>query len=335
MSRVCRYLKRARLPRVEATHLMTTTTTPPPATTPPGPQKPVHYSDEDVSARERAFGSSVSGWFILPALLAGAAAVAVFLATNRLGPATPFVIIAAVLAFIFILKGLFVLNPNEAAVIQLAGRYIGSIRRDGFHWILPFYSKQRVSLRVRNFESQQLKVNDHDGNPIEIASIVVWRVRDTAEAMFEVDDYENYVRVQTEAALRNLATHHPYDAHGDNQLSLRANTDEVAAQLKVEVQDRLDKAGVEVIEARISHLAYAQEIAAAMLRRQQASAIVAARQKIVEGAVGMVQMALELLAKERVVQLDEQAKAQMVANLMVVLCAEHSVQPVVNTGAHA
>jgi regulator of protease activity HflC (stomatin/prohibitin superfamily) len=296
--------------------------------------KDLPYSDEGVSAREREFAGSVSGWMVLGSLFAALIAAVVYFASRPPTPMLPIGIALAVVAFIFIMKGFFVLNPNEASVVQLAGRYVGTMRRDGFHWILPFYSRRKVTLRVRNFESQQLKVNDHDGNPIDIACIVVWRVRDTAEAVFEVDNYENYVQVQSEAALRNLATRHPYDAHGEGQLSLRANTDEVAAQLKVEVQDRLEKAGVEVIEARISHLAYAPEIAAAMLRRQQASAIVAARQKIVEGAVGMVQMALKMLADERVVQLDEKAKAEMVANLMVVLCAEHSVQPVVNTGAH-
>jgi hypothetical protein len=306
---------------------MTATTTP--------RDKPVSYSDEDVSSRERAFAGSVSGWVVLGALFAALISAIVYFVSRPPTALLPIGIALAVVAFIFVTKGFFVINPNEAAVVQLAGRYVGTVRQDGFHWILPFYSRRRVTLRVRNFESQQLKVNDHEGNPIEIACIVVWRVRDTAEAVFEVDNYENYVQVQSEAALRNLATHHPYDAHGEGQLSLRANTDEVAAQLKVEVQDRLDKAGVEVIEARISHLAYAPEIAAAMLRRQQASAIVAARFKIVEGAVGMVQHALKMLADERVVQLDETAKAQMVANLMVVLCAEHSVQPVVNTGAAA
>jgi len=189
-------------------------------------------------------------------------------------------------------KGLFTVAPNEGQVLQLFGAYRGTAREEGLRWANPFFSKKRISLRVRNFESAHLKVNDTDGNPIEIAAIVVWRVVDTAEAVFEVDDYENYVRVQTESAVRNLATHYPYDAHLDGHLSLRGSTDEVAKQLKSEIQDRLSKAGVEVSEARISHLAYAQEIAAAMLRRQQAGAIIAARQKIVEGAVGMVEMAL-------------------------------------------
>jgi regulator of protease activity HflC (stomatin/prohibitin superfamily) len=230
------------------------------------------------------------------------------------------------------LAGLFTVAPNEGQVLQLFGAYRGTAKQEGLRWANPFYSKKRISLRVRNFESAHLKVNDTDGNPIEIAAIVVWRVVDTAEAVFEVDDYENYVRVQTESAVRNLATHYPYDAHVEGHLSLRGSTDDVAKTLKKEIQDRLAKAGVEVIEARISHLAYAPEIAAAMLRRQQAGAIIAARQKIVEGAVGMVDMALDLLSKSDRVRLDEERKAAMVSNLLVVLCADREAQPVVNTG---
>jgi len=230
------------------------------------------------------------------------------------------------------LAGLFTVAPNEGRVLQLFGAYRGTAKDEGLRWANPFYSKKRISLRVRNFESAHLKVNDTDGNPIEIAAIVVWRVVDTAEAVFEVDDYESYVRVQTESAVRNLATHYPYDAHEENQLSLRGSTDEVAKGLKREIQERLAKAGVDVIEARISHLAYAQEIAAAMLRRQQAGAIIAARQKIVEGAVGMVEMALTMLDKSAQVRLDDERKAAMVSNLLVVLCADREAQPVVNTG---
>jgi regulator of protease activity HflC (stomatin/prohibitin superfamily) len=230
------------------------------------------------------------------------------------------------------LAGLFTVAPNEGRVLQLFGAYRGTAKEEGLRWANPFYSKTRISLRVRNFESAHLKVNDTDGNPIEIAAIVVWKVVDTAEAVFEVDDYENYVKVQTESAVRNLATHYPYDAHLEGHLSLRGSTDEVAKGLKREIQDRLAKAGVEVIEARISHLAYAQEIAAAMLRRQQAGAIIAARQKIVEGAVGMVEMALQMLEKSQQVKLDEERKAAMVSNLLVVLCADREAQPVVNTG---
>jgi len=228
--------------------------------------------------------------------------------------------------------GVFVVNPNDGVVLQLFGAYRGTARTPGLRWANPFYSKRRISLRVRNFESTRLKVNDTDGNPIEIAAVVVWRVVDTAEAVFEVDDFENYVNVQTEAAVRNLATRYSYDAHEEGQLSLRGSTAEVAKDLRHEVQERLGKAGVEVIEARLSHLAYASEIAAAMLRRQQAGAIIAARQKIVEGAVGMVDMALELLAKSQLVRLDEERKAAMVSNLLVVLCADREAQPVINTG---
>ncbi len=241
---------------------------------------------------------------------------------------TALVIAASILG----LAGLFTVGPNQAQVLQLFGAYRGTAREEGLRWANPFYTKKRISLRIRNFESARLKVNDTDGNPIEIASIVVWRVVDTAEAVFEVDDYEHYVKVQTESAERNLATHYPYDAHLEGHMSLRGSTNEVAAQLKTEIQDRLAKAGVEVIEARISHLAYAPEIAAAMLRRQQAGAIIAARQKIVEGAVGMVEMALEMLSKSDKVHLDEERKAAMVSNLLVVLCADREAQPVVNAG---
>ncbi len=246
---------------------------------------------------------------------------------------------SGIVAFVVVLvldcvasAGLFTVAPNEGRVLQLFGAYRGTAKDAGLRWANPFYTKRHISLRVRNFESARLKVNDTDGNPIEIAAIVVWRVVDTAEAVFEVDDYENYVKVQTESALRNLATHYPYDAHLEGQLSLRGSTDDVAKRLKGEIQDRLAKAGVEAIEARISHLAYAPEIAAAMLRRQQAGAIIAARSKIVEGAVGMVDMALDLLAQSGKVQLDEERKAAMVSNLLVVLCADREVQPVVNTG---
>jgi regulator of protease activity HflC (stomatin/prohibitin superfamily) len=228
--------------------------------------------------------------------------------------------------------GFFTVNPNEAKVLQIFGRYVGTVKTPGLQWANPFYSKRRISLRVRNFETAHLKVNDSEGNPIEIAAVVVWKVVETAEACFEVDDYNNYVHVQSEAALRNLATSYPYDAHLDHQMSLRGNTAEVAAHLKTEIQDRLSKAGVETIESRISHLAYAPEIAAAMLQRQQASAIIAARTRIVEGAVGMVEMALERLNQKDIVHLDEERKATMVSNLLVVLCGERAAQPVVNTG---
>jgi regulator of protease activity HflC (stomatin/prohibitin superfamily) len=232
----------------------------------------------------------------------------------------------------FVAVGFFMVNPNEARVLQLFGDYAGTAKVAGLRWANPFYTKKRISLRVRNFESSHLKVNDSDGNPIEIAAVVVWKVFETAEATFEVDDYENYVRVQSEAAVRNAATSYPYDAHDDSIVSLRGATSVVAEHLKKEIQDRLHKAGVEVLEARISHLAYAPEIAAAMLQRQQAGAIIAARQRIVEGAVGMVEMALEMLSRKSIVNLDEERKANMVSNLLVVLCGEKGAQPVLNAG---
>jgi hypothetical protein len=233
---------------------------------------------------------------------------------------------------VFLLAGLFVVNPNEGRVLQLFGDYVGTVRVPGLRWANPFYTKRRISLRVRNFESARLKVNDNEGNPIEIAAVVVWQVVDTAEAVFQVDDYNNYVKVQSESALRNLATSYTYDAHDDTQMSLRGHTAAVADHLKKEIQERLARAGVEVIEARITHLAYAPEIAHAMLQRQQAGAIIAARQRIVEGAVGMVEMALDLLSKRDIVALDDERKAAMVSNLLVVLCGERSTQPIINTG---
>jgi len=236
------------------------------------------------------------------------------------------------IAALVCLCGLFVVNPNEGRVLMLFGDYRGTAKDAGLRWANPFYTKRRISLKVRNFESGKLKVNDNDGNPIEIAAVVVWRVADTAEAVFEVDDYEHYLTIQSEAAVRNLATRYPYDAHEEGKVSLRGNTAEVAQDLKHEIQERLARAGVQVIEARLSHLAYAAEIAGAMLRRQQAGAIIAARQKIVEGAVGMVEMALEQLSRSQMVQLDEERKAAMVSNLLVVLCADREAQPVVNTG---
>jgi regulator of protease activity HflC (stomatin/prohibitin superfamily) len=228
--------------------------------------------------------------------------------------------------------GLTVINPNQAKVVQLFGMYQGSLKQQGLRWVNPLTTRRRVSLRIRNFESSKLKVNDQDGNPIEIAAVVVWRVVDTAEAIFMVDDYENFVHVQSESALRNLATRYPYDSHGDGEMSLRMSVGEIAQRLCDEIQERLEKAGVNVIEARITHLAYAAEIASAMLRRQQASAIIAARQKIVEGAVGMVEMALDMLSAKNVVTLDEERKASMVSNLLVVLCSDRDAQPIVNTG---
>jgi regulator of protease activity HflC (stomatin/prohibitin superfamily) len=242
------------------------------------------------------------------------------------------VLVLAFIGALFAFVGLTPVNPNEARVLVLFGRYAGTIREQGLHYVNPLTTRPKISIRVRNFETSRLKVNDKDGNPIDIAAVVVWKVTDTAEALFEVDDYENFVHVQAEAALRNLATSHPYDGHSDEALALRSNPVEIAAQLRAEVQDRLQRAGIEVIEARISHLAYAAEIANAMLRRQQANAVIAARARIVEGAVSMVEMALEQLSAREVVELDEERKAQMVSNLLVVLCSEHETQPVVNTG---
>jgi len=232
----------------------------------------------------------------------------------------------------FLWFGFFVVQPNFAQVLQLFGRYVGSAKEAGLWWANPLYTKRRVSLRVRNFETAKLKVNDHSSNPIEIAAVVVWQVVDTAEAMFEVDDYDNYVHVQSESALRGLANQYPYDAHEEGQMALASHTAEIAEKLKGEIQERLAKAGVRVLEARISHLAYAPEIASVMLRRQQASAIIAARRKIVDGAVGMVEQALAQLSEKQIVHLDEERKAAMVSNLLVVLCSEQGTQPVVNTG---
>ena len=283
--------------------------------------------------REREF----NGLAGLPVLLGGLVAVGGLVWGIVMGARAeqPALIIGSAVGLAVVgllMAGLFMVNPNEGRVLQLFGNYAGTARTSGLRWANPFLTKRAVSLRVRNFESSHLKVNDFDGNPIEIASVVVWKVVDTAEAVFEVDDYEHYVRVQAEAALRNLATSYPYDAHDDQQTSLRGHTTAVADHLKREVQDRLAKAGVQVIEARISHLAYAPEIAAAMLQRQQAGAIIAARQRIVEGAVGMVEMALHQLSAKSIVTLDDERKAAMVSNLLVVLCGERAAQPVVNTG---
>ena len=235
-------------------------------------------------------------------------------------------------ANIIAMAGFFTVQPNQGVVLTLFGRYIGTVVEPGLKHANPFYAKKKVSLRVRNFETAKLKVNDKDGNPIEIAAIVVWKVVDTAEASFQVDNYENYVHVQSEAAVRNLATAYVYDGNTEEEMSLRGHTNEVAAHLKQEIHDRLSVAGVEVVEARLSFLAYAPEIAAVMLRRQQASAVIAARQKIVEGAVGMVEHALEMLSAKGVIELDQTQKAAMVSNLLVVLCSEAAAQPVLNTG---
>ena len=277
----------------------------------------------------------VSGWFMVVVLVAGILGSVAMLVDVGTGDSGAWAIGAwglALAVFAVGFNGLTVVNPNTAKVVLLFGDYRGTLKAPGLRWVNPLTARRTVSLKVRNFESGKLKVNDHIGNPIEIAAIVVWRVVETAEAVFQVDDYEHFMHVQTESAVRNLATTYPYDAHEEGEISLRASAGEVSQRLRQEIHDRLAKAGVEVIEARISHLAYAPEIANAMLRRQQATAIIAARQKIVEGAVGMVEMALELLSAKQVVQLDEERKASMVSNLLVVLCSDRDAQPVVNAG---
>ncbi len=272
----------------------------------------------------------VNGWaafFILfVALLADIYWLIVSPEDGKIGPGI------ILLLLIFLLRGLFMVNPNEGRVLQLFGKYVGTTRTAGLRWGNPLYTNKKISLRVRNFETNRMKVNDIDGNPIEIAAIVVWKVVDTAEASFQVDNYEVFVKIQSESAVRNLATQHPYDSHNDSRVSLRGHTAPISEQMRTEIQERLEKAGVEVIEARISHLAYAPEIAEAMLRRQQAGAIIAARQLIVEGAVGMVEMALAMLAEKNIIELDQERKAAMVSNLLVVLCGETASQPVINTG---
>jgi regulator of protease activity HflC (stomatin/prohibitin superfamily) len=284
--------------------------------------------------REKPYAAK-NGMVLLLILLA-VTVLLVALSVRAVRAGDPLLIVPAVvgsLLSLFLLGGLFIVHPNEAKALVLFGTYKGTVRKDGFWWANPFLSKQAISLRVRNFETAKLKVNDNHANPIEIAAIVVWKVIDSAEALFEVDDYSRYVAVQSEAALRAVAVQYPYDSHREGELSLSQNTDEVSQALEKALVERLLKAGVEVVEARISHLAYAQEIAAAMLQRQQASAIIAARQKIVEGAVGMVEMALGQLNEKAIVQLDEERKAAMVSNLLVVLCSDNATQPVINTGS--
>ncbi|MEV4131440.1 SPFH domain-containing protein [Dactylosporangium sp. NPDC049742] len=271
----------------------------------------------------RAF--RVSGFLILLVLVAAVGAAAAVDHTGVL-------VAVAATAAVLLMTGFTVVNPNQSRVVQFFGRYVGTIHTAGFHWTVPLSSKRSVSLRVRNFETARLKVSDADGNPVEIAAVVVWRVVDTFKASFGVDDHISYVAVQAEAAVRHLATSYPYETHDDGRTSLREGT-AVSEELTVELSERAALAGVEVLESRITHLAYAPEIAQAMLARQQASAIVGARFKIVEGAVGMVQSALDRLRELEVVELDEERKAQMVANLLVVLCGDRNVQPVVNTGS--
>lgn len=276
----------------------------------------------------------LSGWLLVGVLsLLFVAAIAALVGAIR-AEAAPQIVwwLAVIVLDAVCVEGFTVVNPNEAKVITLFGVYKGSIKQAGFWWVNPLTTRRKLSLRVRNFESGKLKVNDRDGNPVEIAAVVVWRIVETFEAVFNVDDYEHFVHVQSEAAVRNLATTYPYDAHEAERISLRLSVAEIAERMRHEIQERLARAGIEVIEARISHLAYAPEIAGAMLRRQQATAVIAARQKIVEGAVGMVEMALDEISRKHVVELDEERKASMVSNLLVVLCSERGVEPVVNTG---
>lgn len=261
--------------------------------------------------------TAASGWWVIVSLL------------NLLNPIWSIIVLVFVL---FLWGGFFIVQPNQAAVLQFFGKFVGVERSSGLRWANPFYTKKTVTLRVRNFESGKLKVNELEGSPIEIAAVVVWQVHDSAEAVFNVDNYEDFVHVQSEAALRQMATSYPYDLQEEHKIALRSHSREINEHLKREIQDRLERAGVTVLEARVSHLAYAPEIAQAMLQRQQASAIIAARTRIVEGAVTIVHMALERLAEKGVVQLDEERKAAMVSNLLVVLCGERGAQPVVNTG---
>jgi regulator of protease activity HflC (stomatin/prohibitin superfamily) len=271
----------------------------------------------------------VSGFVVVLVLLVLALATVPLVAVGE----TAFAVAAVVVSLVLVVAatGFTVVGPNEARVLQFFGRYIGTVSTAGFHWTVPFTTKRRLSQRVSNFETARLKVADADGNPVEIAAVVVWRVAETYRAAFGVDDYAEYVAVQSEAAVRHLATSYPYEAHDSGRTSLRDGT-AVSEELTTELRERVELAGVEVLESRITHLAYAPEIAHAMLARQQASAVVAARFKIVEGAVGMVSNALDRLREESVIELDEERKAQMVANLLVVLCGDRAAQPVVNTG---
>jgi len=268
--------------------------------------------------------AALAGWLMLTGLQAVDA-----------GTGSPWRIAGAVLvglvAFLSLI-GLYTVQPNQAAVLSLFGRYVGTVKDNGLRWNNPFYAKRKVSQRVRNFESGKLKVNELDGSPIEIAAVIVWQVVDSAEAVYNVDDYESFVHIQSESALRTMATSYPYDQHEEGQVALRSHATEISKHLKDELGERLSDAGVQILDARISHLAYAPEIAQAMLQRQQANALIGARTRIVAGAVGMVEMALAELEKNGTVHLDEERKAQMVSNLLVVLCSERATQPVVNAG---
>lgn len=288
-----------------------------------------------MAMKERLAISS-SGWLgilVGIGLMIGSTGVFAQIAHHQMQPA-PYLFggFAMVFAGILILKGNFVIGPNEARVLTFFGRYTGTVKDAGLRWANPFATKRPISLRTRNFETAKIKVNDIEGNPIEIGAVIVWRVVDTAQAMFDVENFTSFVQIQAETALRNLAMHHPYDGHDETMISLRGHSDQVAELLRKEVNDKIAQAGVEVVDARIAHLAYSPEIAQAMLQRQQAGAIIAARTRIVEGAVSMVEMALEQLAKRGIVELDTERKAAMVSNLLVVLCGERATQPVVNAG---
>lgn len=283
---------------------------------------------------ERPISSLPGIPMLLLVLLTGLACAWLFFTGVRTG--AMFYVIGSVvlgIATILTLTGLYMVEPNQGAVLTLFGKYVGTVKDNGLRWNNPFYSKRKISQRVRNFESGRLKVNELDGSPIEIAAVIVWQVVDCAEAVFNVDDFESFVHIQSEAALRGMATSYPYDQHEEGQMSLRSHAAEISDHLQAELAERLANAGVKVLDARISHLAYAPEIAQAMLQRQQANAIIAARTRIVAGAVGMVQMALEELQKTGTVELDEERKAAMVSNLLVVLCGERSTQPIVNAGS--
>ena len=288
---------------------------------------PVGHAGTRVDIHERP-AWAISGWLGVLAV-AACTAGAVLLARGSV----PAVAIAPIAAGSLILTSLIIVQPGQTKVVRFFGSYVGTVRRPGLRWILPLADRRSLSIRVRNFETNHLKVNDADGNPVEIAAIVVWQVADTSRASYAVDDYVNFVQVQAESALRHVATTHPYDDPTNEGTSLRGSTDVVAEELAQETAQRVSIAGVEIVEVRISHLAYASEIAQAMLRRQQANAVVAARSRIVEGAVGMVEQALGMLNERDIVQLDEERKAAMVSNLLVVLCAEQPASPVVNTGS--
>jgi regulator of protease activity HflC (stomatin/prohibitin superfamily) len=297
--------------------------------TQPSPQSdavPVGHQGARVDIRERK-AQSINGWFGVLVLIV---CVVLAVVTGKAGSAW---LVAPIVVFVIVISSLVIVPPGQTSVVQFFGRYVGTLRTQGLSWVLPLTSRRRISVRVRNFETNHLKVNDADGNPVEIASIVVWQVADTSKATFAVDNYLDFISVQAESALRHVATSQPYDNHSEGGTSLRGSTDVVAAELAREVAQRVAIAGLEIVEVRISHLAYAQEIAQAMLRRQQASAVVAARSRIVEGAVGMVRLALEQLDEQGIVELDEERKAAMVSNLMVVLCSDQPASPIVNAGS--